>query len=185
MDEYGRYNDLYAPKEKIYKIFDWLKNINREAYLTSKFMYKTATRVSATLRTKVSNVNLEEHTITIYDKGTNGRKKKWIKYIPDDLWEELDLQNREDKIFSIPKNKLNQLLRSAYKTVFPELNKRIPQPAHFWRHMFAQHMLRASNWNYGLVASLGGWSLEALRRYYGMPPQAVIKQFGLEHLPKI
>ena len=148
-------------------------------------MYKTATRVSATLRARISNVNFEEHTIAIYDKGTNGKKKKWVKLIPDDLWKELDLEEKEGKLFNIETEKLNVFLRSAYQNILPELNKRIPQPSHFWRHQFAQHMLRASNWNYGLVASLGGWSLEALRRYYGMPPQAVVKQFGLKHLPKI
>lgn len=104
------------------------------------------------------------------------------KLIPDDLWEELP---KEGKLFNIEAHELNNLLRTSYKEVIPEIAERIPMPFHFWRHMFAQRMLRASNWNYGLVASLGGWSLEALRRYYGMPPKEVIRKFGLETLPKI
>jgi len=185
LDDYGKYSDLYAPRQKIYSIFDFLKAVNKEAYLISKFMYKTATRITASLRANISNVNFEEHTITLYDKGHNGTDQKWTKLIPDDLWTELELETKEGKLFNINVSELNSLLRSAYRKIIPELNSRIPFPSHFWRHQFAQHMLRASDWNYGLVASLGGWSLEALRRYYGMPPQAVIQKFGLKHLPKI
>jgi len=185
LDEYGKYSDLYAPRQKIYAIFDSLKAINKEAYLISKFMYKTAFRITASLNANISNVNFDEHTITLYDKGHSGKEQKWTKLIPEDLWNELDLESKQGNLFNIKVSELNAILRSAYRKIIPELNSRIPQPSHFWRHQFAQHMLRASKWNYGLVASLGGWSLEALRRYYGMPPQAVIKHFGLKHLPKI
>jgi len=99
------------------------------------------------------------------------------------LYEEI--KDRKGKLFNITETELCDILREAYKAVIPEIADRIPMPFHFWRHMFAQAMLRASGWNYGLVASLGGWSMEALRRYYGMPPTEVIRAFGLETLPKI
>lgn len=187
MDEYGKLSDLYVPKEKLCQILEYIRSsLNYEAYLICKFMFTTGTRIGATLNIKVSDINFEEHTITVYDKAMNGRgKRKWIKLIRKDLWDELNLENKEGKIFSLTEKKLNALERSAYKRIIPELNKKIPMPSHFWRHMFAQYMLRASNWNYGLVASLGGWSMEALRRYYGKPPQEVIKKFGWKHLPQI
>ena len=41
-------------------------------------------------------------------------------------------------------------------------------PIHIWRHCFAQDALRASNWNYELVASIGGWkSTKILKEVYG------------------
>jgi len=48
--------------------------------------------------------------------------------------------------------------------------------------MFAQHMLRATDWNYTIVAKLGGWTEEALRRSYGEPPQAVMAKWGLKYI---
>ena len=98
----------------------------------------------------------------------------------------MELEPKEGRIFKGLKGQvLNELLREAYRVVIPEIASRIPFPFHFWRHMFAQHMLRASGWNYGLVASLGHWSLEALRRYYGLPPKEELRKFGLATLPRI
>jgi integrase len=48
-----------------------------------------------------------------------------------------------------------------------DLMEEIPMPFHFWRHQFAQHMLRKTDWNYALVAGLGHWTVETLERYYG------------------
>jgi len=182
-DDAGQYADLYVSKEKIYEILAWLKERNCEAYLASKFAYKTASRLTATLGAWASFINHEEHTITIFEKSIKGKaKRKLEKWLSEDLYDELPKKGR---LFDIKSRNLNKFLRQAYKEIIPEVAERIPMPFHFWRHMFAQHMLRACQWNYGLVASLGHWSLETLRRYYGMPPQEVIKQFGMETLPKI
>lgn len=63
--------------------------------------------------------------------------------------------------------KLNAILREVYEIVIPEINAELEMPFHFWRHMFAQYMLRATKWNTALVAKWGGWTTEALERYYG------------------
>jgi len=183
-EDAGKYADIFIPKEKIHEIFEWLKARNYEAYLASKFGYKTASRITATLNAHTSHINHEERTITVFEKSIKGKKKRKVtKLLTEDLYEEMPKQG---KLFSISARELNKLLREAYKEIIPELEPRIPMPFHFIaRHMFAQHMLRASNWNYGLVASLGGWSMEALRRYYGMPPKEVVKKFGFKTLPKL
>jgi len=48
-----------------------------------------------------------------------------------------------------------------------------------------RHEWQMSTMELWVSGEFGGWSLEALRRYYGIPPQAVISKFGLEHLPEI
>ena len=187
-DDAGQYADLFASKEKIYEIFDYLNDRNHMAYLISKFSYKTASRLTASLEARWAFVNHEERTITVFEKSIKGKaKRKCSKLLPEDLYVELmELEPREGRIFKgLETQELNKLLREAYRVVIPEIAQRIPKPFHFWRHMFAQHMLRASNWNYGLVASLGNWSLEALRRYYGLPPKEELRKFGLVTLPKI
>lgn len=180
----GKYADLYVSKPKIHEILDWLKDMNEDAYLMSKFAYKTATRLSATLNAESSFVNREERTILVLEKASKGKKKRRIsKEISTDLWNELLPRiNNGGKLFNIEENDLNNLLRSAFEEVIPELNKRIPMPFHFWRHMFAQHMLRATNWNTSLVAKLGGWTTGALEKYYGKMSAEVAREYGRPHL---
>jgi len=187
-EDAGQYADLFASKEKIYEIFDYLNDRNHTAYLISKFSYKTASRLTASLEARWAFVNHEERTITVFEKSIKGKAKtKCTKLLPEDMYVELmELEPKQGRIFTgLETPELNKLLREVYRIVIPEIAGRIPKPFHFWRHMFAQHMLRASNWNYGLVASLGHWSLEALRRYYGLPPKEELRKFGLATLPRI
>lgn len=186
-DDAGKFGDLYISREQIYEILAYLKALNNTAYLASKFAYTTASRLTATLEASWQYVNFEEHTIKVFEKAVKGKSKKQvIKVIRDDLWKELqEARGTDDKVFPIDAQEINSLLRAAFKEVIPELEKRIEMPFHFWRHMYAQHMLRASNWNYGLVAKLGNWSTQALEKYYGQPPAEVVKAFGLQTLPQL
>jgi len=162
----GQYADLYVSKEKLGEIFAWLKDMNYEAYVISLSAYKWGSRLTATLNAHSKFINREEHKITLLEKASRGKdKRRIIKHIPPDLWELI--KDRKGKLFHIEASELNFLLRSAYSKIIPEINERIPMPFHFWRHMFAQHMLRANKWNYSIVAKLGGWTTEALERYYG------------------
>ena len=51
-EDAGQYADLYASKKKIYEIFDYLNDRNHMAYLISKFSYKTASRLTASLEAR-------------------------------------------------------------------------------------------------------------------------------------
>jgi integrase len=180
LEEAEKYADLFTSRENIYHIFEWLKARNRTAYLASKFAFKTAARLGAVLAAHASYINFHEHKITVFEKAKARRKKRRVvKKIPEDLWDELP---KEGKLFNIKAEELNSLLKAAYKEVIPELADRIPMPFHFWRHMFAQHMLRKTNWNYGLVARLGGWTVGALERYYGKMGEEQSVELGNKYL---
>jgi integrase len=180
--EQPKYAYLYAPKDKIYKIFDYIKRLNYEVYLASKFAFKCGgTRLSATLNAEASKVVVTEEEVTIWvlEKATKGKpKREQEKLIPQDLWEELKPRyERGGELFDIEPRELNKILKTAYKEIIPELVKEIEKPFHFWRHQFAQHMLRATGWNYGLVARLGHWTVGTLERYYGkMDRQTAFKE---------
>ncbi|MFX0202510.1 MAG: hypothetical protein ACFFCW_40910 [Candidatus Hodarchaeota archaeon] len=179
----GKYAHLNISKQKVYEIFDWLRTKNENAYKASKFGYKTASRIRATLSAHAKRMNFEEHTIIVIEKATRGKGKRYQeKVIPDDLWEELP---KEGKLFDIKADELRGLLRSAYKEIIPELVDEIPMPFHFWRHQFAQHMLRATGWNYGLVARLGHWTVETLERYYGEMDRQTAFREAQKFLPLI
>lgn len=183
IEEAGKFSHLYAPKDKLNEIFDYVDSLNHDAYLASKFAFKTASRITATLDAHAGDMNPEDKTIWILEKATRGKpKRRQEKLIPNDLWDELP---KEGKLFNITKEEINAILRSAYEAIIPDLNKNIPMPFHFWRHQFAQHLLRETDWNYGLVARLGHWTVETLERYYGKMDRKTAFDSGRKHLPQI
>jgi integrase len=187
ISQMGKYAHLFASKEKIYAIFDYIKGLNYEAYLASKFAYKCGgCRTNATLTANASKFAFDgtDHTIFVEEKATRGKEKRiQEKLIPSDFWEEI--KDRKGTLFHIEKQELRNLLKTAYKEIIPELVEEIVMPFHFWRHQFAQHLLRATDWNYGLVARLGHWTVETLERYYGKMDRKTAYTSARKHLPNL
>jgi len=190
---YGKFAKLYVPIETLSKMLAWIKTVDFEAYVIDKFMFKTGTRINATLEALIENLReFEDHAeIRVYDKARRSlypEGKEWIKYIDTDLLKDIKAiigDRKTGKIFSKTDMEMSKINREALKRFVPDLEPKIPMPNHFWRHMFAQHMLRLTNWNYGAVAELGGWTVKALEESYGKPPQAVVKSWGLQYMPMI
>jgi hypothetical protein len=183
-EDAGKYNTLKIPREKREAVFEFLDGRNHEAFLISRFGYETATRLTAALEADSQYFDHEDKAIWVFEKASKGKPKKKVKkWLTDGLYEEI--KDRKGKIFNIEETELNKLLREAYEAIVPETNKIIPMPFHFWRHCFAQDMLRASHWNYALVASIGNWSVEALTKYYGSPNEKDVRAFVKETLPKL
>jgi len=184
----GQYAHLYTPKENIEKIFEWLKAVNYDAYLATKFSFKCGgIRLTATLNAEAQYVNEEDKTIIVFEKANrNAPKRRITKEIPDNFFKELLPRIKNGgKLFKIEKAELTRILRACYKAVIPELEANIPMPFHFWRHQFAQHMLRATDWNYALVADLGGWKLQTLQDYYGAFDRKTLKEYARKKLAGI
>jgi integrase len=195
VENVGNYNNVYVEKGILEKIFDYVKQKDYEAYLIDKFMFKTATRLQASLdiRKKAFWKDEQTHMARVVDKGLHRKgRQTWDKIVPLSLMEEIEKvsQEREDRIFLIPQERLSKINKEAYRVFLKDdpraLGFALREPNHFWRHMFAQHMLRATKWNYVLVAKLGGWkNREALIESYGMPPSEMIRREGLSTIPEI
>jgi integrase len=184
---FGKYGHIYTTKQKIRMILAWIQAKSYKMYVFCKFMFKTATRATASMLAKLSNFNQADKTIVIYDKGRKRQKQKWTKHVDNELLNDmLPLISNGELFQDIDLVEARKLCKEAYRKFIPELASEIPMPLHFWRHMFAQHMLRATNWNYTLVAMLGGWKDEkTLKDNYGMPPDEIVKQWGLDYVPMI
>lgn len=183
-EDAGKYNTLKIAPEQREAVFRFLEARNHEAFLISKFGYITATRLTAALEADSQYFDHDDKAIWVFEKASKGKPKKKVKkYLTNDLYDEIFL--RKGRIFNIEANVLNGLLREAYEAIIPDTNKVIPMPFHFWRHCFAQDMLRASGWNYALVASMGNWSVEALTKYYGSPNEKDVREFVKLTLPKL
>lgn len=191
----GKYAHLYIDREIVYRIFDELKALSYEAYLSVRFSYKCGgARITATLNAHGKDFieaklpdGTVERTIWLWEKASlHQETRKVEKQIPEDYFEEIKhrLINKE-KLFNITQPEVNGLLRAVYEKVIPELNKEIKMPFQFWRHLFAQHSLRATGWNYGLVASWGDWTVQTLEKYYGKMDRKVKMEQGRKILPTL
>jgi integrase len=169
---FGKFARLHVEKGTLGKILEWIKGLNFQAYAIDHFMLKTGTRITATLNARTENLlEFEDHAeIRVFDKARRSihpEGKEWIKYLDLLLLTELKKiigDRKAGKIFSMSKPEMARINKVALENFIPEIVKEYGHimPNHFWRHMFAQHMLRITEWNYGLVGELGGWTPKAL-----------------------
>lgn len=191
---FGKLAHLFVEKETLNHMLNHISRfMNYEAYVISLFMFKTGTRITATLNAKIENLSMEGDLVQqiVFDKARRSKHpkgKRWVKHIPKDLYYHMKgiIGDRiKGKIFSLSAPEMAQINRAALKRFVPELEPQIRMPNHFWRHMFFQHMLRITDWKYGVVASLGGSTVSSLQESYGMPPKAIVQKWGLEYVPEI
>jgi len=189
---YGKLAKLFVERATLNDMLMWIKEQNFEAYIGDDFMFKTGTRLIATLKALIENINVQQHTIRVYDKARHSlypEGKEWEKQIPQKLWKNLMKligQRKSGKIFqNISHDDLEHLNREALKQFIPDLEPKIRMPNHFWRHMFFQHLLRVTDWNYAVCAELGGSTVASLQESYGKPPEAVVREWGLKYMPTL
>jgi integrase len=189
---YGKLARLFVERATLNDMLMWIKEQNFEVYVADDFMFKTGTRLTATLNALADNINFEQHTIRVYDKARRSlypEGKEWEKHISPKLWQNtmtLLGDRRTGKIFqSIKDHDLEKLNRKALKQFIPYLEPKIRMPNHFWRHMCIQHLLRITDWNYAVVAELVGSTVASLQESYGKPPEAVVREWGLKYLPTL
>jgi hypothetical protein len=189
---YGRLARLYVERSILNQMLSWIARNDFEAYVADDFMFKTGTRLSATLNALIENISCEGRTIFVYDKGRRSlyqHGKEWQKQIPSRLWTDIQQiigKRKSGRIFQHLKVAyLGKLNRQALRMFVPHLEPKISMPNHFWRHMFFQHMLRATDWNYAVCAELGGSTISSLQESYGKPPQAIVREWGLKYMPTL
>jgi len=154
-----------------------IDNIVEEIRAISVFMYYTATRITASANMKFNDVKsgykMGMWEMHVLDKGKRGGIE-WLKLLHGHGLEAM--KEYVEKRFGIPQDIQDETLSSLDKYVFPWIKANYKKeckimkhalmlsglqttiPNHIWRHTFAQDWLDASDWNYELGASLGGWT---------------------------
>ena len=167
---------LKALKEVVKKRFKD-KVIIASYLVLPKFMFYTATRIMASLNARIEDIIMrgEIWFIKIVDKGRNGGIT-WYKIILSELKDEIEkiLELREHPpsgyLFEgLRENMVRIVFREAYEKIGIKVGgENGIDVTHIWRHTFAQDMLEATNYNYEIVASIGGWkSTQTLKKHYG------------------
>jgi len=114
------------------------------------------------------------------------RGGKWTKYITrPDTQKSLELLKERncDRIFE------SKLAETPFKTkitqniseIYAHLGKKEPyffhHPSHALRHLGAHYWLAKTDYNYGIIAEVGGWhTIDELKKSYGqIPPEKILE----------
>jgi len=198
----GSLAQLFVEKDVIFDMMDWVKTQDYEAYVIDRFMWETGTRIEATVSAQIQNLTREGDymELLVHDKGRRDKYPighPWHKVLSEELYEEILLvcdypRKTTGNIFTKTDDDMSPVNKEAILKFCPEIiHQRGPEFApyedwnHFWRHMFFQHMLRMTGWNYAVAAGLGGCTVKSLEESYGMPPRALVRKWGLEQLPRL
>lgn len=167
-----------------------------DALLVDIWMYSTGTRITSSLLINFREIEYsltkKVWILTITDKGEKGGIV-WNKLLTAHLLKkfkeilslrfnipfenlETELPNKTDYLFPsfINGNKRVKIeqIRSINKKYLREAGVSYKEfhPNHIFRHTFAQDSLEATDRNYELVGSIGGWKdTKILREHYGEP----------------
>ncbi|MGC1709848.1 MAG: helix-turn-helix domain-containing protein [Nitrosotalea sp.] len=126
------------------------------------------------------------YIMTAFESKTkNVKRGKWVKYITRaDTQKSIDLLKARgvNRIFEskVAKYKLHKQTNNSLKEIYRHLGKSgyfEEHPTHALRHIGAHYWLAKKNYNYGLVALIGGWNtIDELKKSYGeIPPEAVLE----------
>lgn len=186
---FGKYKDLFVSEDILDRMLDWIfETYGKEPYVADCLMYTKAFRINAVIKANIENMTADER-ITLYEKGLErkyGEKGKPVTKKPNAyLWKmmkEIQGDRQSGRLFSVNAETMAGINRDAMMHFCPHVLVRYPllKPNHFWRHMFAQHMLRKTGWHTAKVAALGNWTEQALKESYGEPPEDVKAQWGEE-----
>lgn len=164
------------------------------------FMHHSATRAKATCTVKAENFEIFEYSIprdlkqtqpnlyeklmflssnrktvkamqvTVFDKGKKGKEKR-VKPILAILQKQLikyDVEHRTGRLFPFNDEELRDIMKKVYEKA--GIERKIRQPLHVWRHTFAKHYHRKTNYNTTFCCMVGGWNDEkTFKDCYGKP----------------
>jgi len=225
--EHGRYSRQMVKEEVRHKLEEVIKeicedyNLYLEVIGANQFMFYSGTRIEATLdfsfKRNEFTLRKDMWLLQVIDKQRKGRKEsgtdpktkifmgpsledlkaycsKRFKIPIEDL--EKELPNKADKLF--PTLTISKITRiNKIGLIKAGLEYKYFEPNHIWRHTFAQCCLRATKWNYDLVAELGGWDgshqlkksygsmgtdvrIDGMKMALGMPVEETEKEYDLK-----
>lgn len=113
------------------------------------------------------------------------RGGKWFKYITrKDTQQSIDIlkQRGKNRIYesTLAKYKFRKMISEQLKQIYQHLGKNTyfqSHTTHALRHVGAHYWLSKTNYNFGLIAEVGGWNtMDELKKSYGqIPPEKILE----------
>ena len=127
------------------------------------------------------------YIMSVYESKTDHIKGgKWTKYITrKDTQISIDLLKQRgcDRIIesTSPRYIFQKDIREKLTRVYQHIGKNevyfFHRPTHVLRHIGAHYWLSKTNYNYGIIAEVGGWNtIDELKKSYGqIPPEKILE----------
>lgn len=193
---HGKYADKRLTEEELESADQFIKSkwgLDSDVYRWFWIGIESCARFSALYKMNLDYVkhvskktSMATYIMTAFESKTEHIKGgKWTKYITrPDTQKSIDLLKArsgtriyESREAEYPfTNKITKCMKEIYaflgKTEYFE-----NYPTHVLRHIGAHYWLAKMNYNYGLVAMIGGWNtIDELRKSYGeIPPEKVLE----------
>jgi integrase len=169
------------------KMFEWIKAHDFKVYVVDKVMYHNGLRLSAVLNAKIEDFKIDDEwcELTVLEKFREVKTFMLVREVAD-LIKQVIGDRKQGKIFDgVLPTQVNTLNREALKQFAPELEPKIEMPSHFFRHMCAQHLLRATDWNSKVVAAIMQCTEQSLNESYGGAPSGDAQKWCMKYLPQL
>ena len=121
----------------------------------------------------------------IESKTENIRGGKWTKFITrPDTQKSLELIKKNcNRIYNskLTEYSFKKRINKDLSEIYQHLGKNEPyfhqHPSHVLRHLGAQYWLSKTNYNFGIIAEVGGWhTIDELKKSYGqIPPEKILE----------
>jgi Mn-dependent DtxR family transcriptional regulator len=194
---HAKYSDIRLTNDELEMANDYIKKtwgLDSDVYRWFWIGIESCARFNA-----LYNMNLDftkhvgpskiTYIMTVFESKTSHiRGGKWIKYITrEDTQQSIDLvkSRGNGRIYesTLPKYKFHIMISNHLKQIYSYLGKSIyfqKRPNHALRHIGAHYWLSKTDYNFGLIAEIGGWNtIDELKKSYGqIPPEKILEIIG-------
>lgn len=200
-ESYGKYSHVKLSEDQIRQIKEIMENdeeAKEKGYdIAFEIGIQTCSRAFAIASLNPNRIWREEdlYIIEVFepkikenDEYLGYTGKWWRKYVTKSLYERIQeyrRKNADRTLIFVKKDKqtyvyywlrgFNRYLKKVYKDVDIKEEYFYKRPIHALRHIGAHRLLQLTNYNYSLVAEIGGWTDEkTLKDCYGKIPNELI-----------
>ena len=194
--QHGKYADIRLTSEELDNADNFIKEkwgLDSDVYRWFWVGVESCARFSAlyTMKNEFTKFETKSRGIVflmsvIETKTDHIRGGKWTKFITrEDTQKSLEsIKNRNcDRIYesNLSENQFKKMMYQKLSEIYRYLGKNEAyfqqHPSHVLRHIGAHYWLSKTNYNYGVIAEVGGWhTIDELKKSYGqIPPEKILE----------
>lgn len=194
---HGKYSDIRLTDEELEMADYYIKKkwgLDSDIYRWFWIGIESCARFNALYNmsldyTKYVSASKITYIMTAFETKTSHiRGGKWVKYVTrEDTQKSINLlkDRCNSRIYEsdLPKYKFHSMISNHLRQIYSHLGKSSyfqKRPNHALRHIGAHYWLSKTDYNFGLIAEIGGWNtIDELKKSYGqIPPEKILEIIG-------